>query len=1053
MITNQNRFLKKDYINQSYTVVDNSSTSLNYFDITELPTAIGGGRSVIRFKGNPNNLKRYEQVDMEVVDAAGNAVRTEFVDLIDRFGNYYGVITVYPETAQGKGTISLVGEATRDLNGRDISKGAANDLGFNLIWTKSIEILPFERNNSQLIFNNPPQISVAQIVTPARISNQLASQNIYAATTSSNMIIVTSNFKGYDKKSATSKGVIDLGLVDIKINPSNNPSTTNIVNTLSRTTNADVVGGNQINDFNRFNTVVSTTVPFFSSSHVGGFLQFFTESYTLERSIPANATPANTNPYNLLKTIETQSIDEQLSYWTSTIVRVKNDTTAYIERPLQVNVETPQANNRGFTTSTHTYHQATNFTSSLVYVPNSTLSVTSSLLSQSYIQFTYQDLAPIAGEVYKIRTYYKRSSATQDWTILNDQVVYPPEYLTDAEQPNRASYARSVSDYLLIGHFTEQSIFDNNWSLFNEPTTGFDTTTGSITSTVLQDSIQLQTTATYNKILTTKYYQTYLPNQTYSAAANCILAPYTQVEFYMNSSTLGVNVIDQPSGPIAFSKTKNYEKARYPENYNRFGKFIGRVTNNTNSTVDYGSVVFDFLTDSDGLGRPLIRTKPITASYTGSAHLSKLSITPQKLNGFTPNIIQYAAPAPVDFNYHLSESLDYKFEYYDYTGRQSEYVTYLNDVILEQTSEIPTNKCQSEYQRFTFTPEYYVSCSSANGIIGLKQTDNIFTDPYTTSIRFYPAFTNGLVGTFLGSYAGAVVSRTPVDGWNAAIPFNELTPTSATYAAFQYISASISYTNQTVYQNANGRVTSSWRWYDTFTSNFNTGPGYGTALSFYGYLTSSVSTIDNAIFTTHSSVGITRDDVSQSYADFATAANNALKTVALKKRRLVWPTGGAVTSSYFTENGGIYNVKFKLKKTTNYIPDSGSFAMVYIHNAFANYTTSRPGTSGWYPPTQNIVKIGHAYSSGSITTPSISWYDSATGFYYDEYNINVVQYGSPAQLVFESGGENDKYFGTLIDDIEFCKVGVTTDPTFIKPQAIANPYLVSSNSSPYLPQR
>jgi len=259
------------------------------------------------------------------------------------------------------------------------------------------------------------------------------------------------------------------------------------------------------------------------------------------------------------------------------------------------------------------------------------------------------------------------------------------------------------------------------------------------------------------------------------------------------------------------------------------------------------------------------------------------------------------------------------------------------------------------------------------------------------------------------------------------------------------------------YKNAGTYVTTSWRWFDTFTDTFTTGPGLSTALQIYAYRTSSISTVDNALFTTHSCVGIRRTDASQSYADFDKTGDTAARTVALKQRRLVWPTGGPITSSYFTENGGIYNVKFKVKKynsgASNYRPDTGSYLMVYIFDAFKEFTTSSIGTAGWYPPSRNIVKVGHGYTSGSITTPTITWYDSATGFYYDEYDVNIIQYGSPAQLVFEPSGDNNLYFGTLVDDIQFCKVGVTTDPNFIKPQSVADFKKLKPGSSPYIPSR
>jgi hypothetical protein len=242
-----------------------------------------------------------------------------------------------------------------------------------------------------------------------------------------------------------------------------------------------------------------------------------------------------------------------------------------------------------------------------------------------------------------------------------------------------------------------------------------------------------------------------------------------------------------------------------------------------------------------------------------------------------------------------------------------------------------------------------------------------------------------------------------------------------------------------------GRITSSWNYVDSFTTLF-TGTGgpitYEQRLYNFAYTQSHASIIDSRSFVAEGGLGITYLNVSNSYYSFSNAVNNNERTEALKKRRLYWPTTPSASANYFTENGGIYNVKFKLKKYTgtgiDYYPQTGSYMRVYIFDVSSSYTTQTTGTKGWYPPDQNIVKIGHGYTLGSTTTPLISWYDSSTGYYYDEYDINLVQYGSPAQLVFEPAGDNGTYFGTIIDDIQFCKIGVTTDPYFIKPQTVAD---------------
>ena len=64
----------------------------------------------------------------------------------------------------------------------------------------------------------------------------------------------------------------------------------------------------------------------------------------------------------------------------------------------------------------------------------------------------------------------------------------------------------------------------------------------------------------------------------------------------------------------------------------------------------------------------------------------------------------------------------------------------------------------------------------------------------------------------------------------------------------------------------------------------------------------------------------------------------------------------------------------------------------------------------------------------------MSFLNPATGYLIESFNINVVQYGTNAQLVFEASGSlgSEKYFGCIIDDVQFCKIGVSTDPALIK---------------------
>ena len=241
------------------------------------------------------------------------------------------------------------------------------------------------------------------------------------------------------------------------------------------------------------------------------------------------------------------------------------------------------------------------------------------------------------------------------------------------------------------------------------------------------------------------------------------------------------------------------------------------------------------------------------------------------------------------------------------------------------------------------------------------------------------------------------------------------------------------------------------------------------------YGDSATGSFDGRFFDLAGGIGITRASISASLVTFsANSSSNSLPglnlcTEELKKRRLFFPTVvtgsmpfaagspgawleaslGTPSNQFFTENGGIYNVKFNLKRDTlhDYYPDSGqgSELKVFIADVITRIPTPgnrTAGTSGWYPPNSNIITIKNQ--------PAMSFYNPATGFFMESFNINVVQYGAPAQLVFEAGGDlsTDNYFGCVIDDVTFCKVGVSTDPNLIKQQTLGGFELEQAEDSP-----
>ena len=79
-----------------------------------------------------------------------------------------------------------------------------------------------------------------------------------------------------------------------------------------------------------------------------------------------------------------------------------------------------------------------------------------------------------------------------------------------------------------------------------------------------------------------------------------------------------------------------------------------------------------------------------------------MSIKPLAINGFSPNLVQFQIPmnSEIDDIVSISQSLDFKIEYFNYTGEQSEYVTFLNDLTVNVKTEIPSNTCQASIFNF-----------------------------------------------------------------------------------------------------------------------------------------------------------------------------------------------------------------------------------------------------------------------------------------------------------------------------------------------------------------
>ena len=148
-----------DLINVFYE--DTSLTSPDIFQITEFTTRLTAGKNLIKLKGHPDNLRIGSYLNIEILDFNGDPIYYEIIDYIDEDKSRVIAIYVYEETSPGEASITIVGEL-RQLNGQPVPQeweGRAN-----VKWSRTVQINPTLSNNSEIIFEQLPNVTIQEQV-------------------------------------------------------------------------------------------------------------------------------------------------------------------------------------------------------------------------------------------------------------------------------------------------------------------------------------------------------------------------------------------------------------------------------------------------------------------------------------------------------------------------------------------------------------------------------------------------------------------------------------------------------------------------------------------------------------------------------------------------------------------------------------------------------------------------------------------------------------------------------------------------------------------------
>ena len=94
-----------------YSIFDNDPISKEFFEIVDFPEVLTGGKNVIKFRGDPDNLVDDSQIYIEILDYNGDPIYYEVLNYLEKDGSRVISIWVYDDTPDGKAIVYLAGRA------------------------------------------------------------------------------------------------------------------------------------------------------------------------------------------------------------------------------------------------------------------------------------------------------------------------------------------------------------------------------------------------------------------------------------------------------------------------------------------------------------------------------------------------------------------------------------------------------------------------------------------------------------------------------------------------------------------------------------------------------------------------------------------------------------------------------------------------------------------------------------------------------------------------------------------------------------------------------
>jgi hypothetical protein len=687
----------------SYSIIDTSENSPNFFRIIEFPEKFKAGKNLIKISANREYLVDGSEIHIEILDYNNNPVYYEPIRYVEKDGTRVIAVYIYPDTSPGDCTVFLAGRASQDPSTGNLYRFSknSNDADYfqvpNVIWSRKCNVAPKASNDIEIIFTQQPRVTITEIVQPYLQPVNLT--NIFTQVSSSGTISLS-----------TPSTLARTGLTDIDSSVAEGAGSTrtpsfgrqfynnNTVQSQLTDTSAAVTVSPTLQTLTGYSTV-TTSQPFFSASMVNGTLTVKNPILTISGLTagannlvyPASQFNETTNDYGGATRALSGSYD-------FAIVQVLNNTSARVsqiggflngEDTLgQFNVSllsvgtsgTSIRDSRDYTLyNVNSFNASSDFTAS--FIKPSEVIYTEN--SASFADIILSNTEPATGDVYRIKTLFKPSGQFGDFIDLGDTIVEQTDILIDTS--SLETNVTVGSYYENFGTIESLSEINTYWtasalgtiSTSNPMTIAYDmdTLVGGIkmtpTTTAFQDNdaVILSIKPQYNPRVykDTEYIVVFnianTSNITSFSSTNTNI-PNARLDVYISGSAVTSQEAFKRVTTGDVLPVSNFNSTVI-NNFKDNGVLGSRIGTYETTKVPEANatVTFRFIATED---------KPIDLKFVtrhGAFIISDIQVLANQETGFSPNYIRINKRIPTE---HLKTPLTFKFQYFDFRGRKAD---------------------------------------------------------------------------------------------------------------------------------------------------------------------------------------------------------------------------------------------------------------------------------------------------------------------------------------------------------------------------------------------